>query len=442
MNQIVKIGVYFSQSEFVLKCKDTVKQFYYCFNSLDSVSLTFIIFPENEAGRQQGLYTDVIKDVIDEDFFFLKTLPDLNISIFHEGSQVFRELNVILNSDTYKQADVLNQNNIPVIQPFCQAILDFVFSITHHKEDFFIGQSSTNSPDFLDLSEETKQVDEYWGGGMPHKSVNDIYFSKDHAGLGCTFPEYIAKLGSQLPSVDRAVSLGCGSGKFERDILKAGLRPNTFEAFDVSSNSVNKARKLAAEGSFNCLNYFVRDINYFNLTQNSYDLVLANDNLHHFHNLERVFWEVSRGLKTHGLFIIYDWFGASRMQFSDKQISYIDTVVKIIPEKFRVHVHEGTRYLKNEYLSPMLEAMIQVDYTEGIRSSEIAGLLNDNFNIIERFNCGGSILPHAFLLIENNFKPDNPQHVEIVEKLIEYEQSVIKSGELESDYRIYVCTKK
>ncbi|MBF0429811.1 MAG: class I SAM-dependent methyltransferase [Fibrobacteria bacterium] len=440
MNTKITLGIYFTYNEFFEKYEAITKIYYSSFSNLDPVSLTFFLMTENENEKSLTIYGDAINQVIHKDFFFLKTLPDIGVTVFSDLNN--SQVDGVINSNTYRQNEIFQQSKAPLMEPNSQALLNFVFDKTSHVEDFFAEDFGETNIDSHEISQETKQVDVYWGELQSNKSVNDIYFAYDHNKLGCTLPEYIFEISKLLPSVDNIVSLGCGKGKFERDVLKQGLSPKVFEAFDVSNKRVEEASRLASESGYDCLKYFVRDINYINLPSNHYDMVLANDNLHHFHNFERVFWEVSRSLKEKGVFVIYDWFGASRMQFSDKQIALIDQFVKLIPKEFRIHEHDGMQYLKNSFARPKLEAMINVDYTEGIRSGEIAGLLADHFEIMEKRDCGGSILPHVFLLIENNFKPDNLQHVGLVHKLIKLEEEVLESGEIESDYRIYICKKK
>ena len=81
-----------------------------------------------------------------------------------------------------------------------------------------------------------------------------------------------------------------------------------------------------------------------------------------------------------------------------------------------------------------------IDPTEGIRSSEIIPVMQEYFKIIERKDFGGSILHLLLNDIAGNFT--DPGHKELIVELIKFEEDLIKSGKLQSDFAYWVATRR
>ena len=78
-------------------------------------------------------------------------------------------------------------------------------------------------------------------------------------------------LHGQLP-LERALTLGCGTGELERGLAEYGFC-RRHDAFDIADVSVRKAREAAARAGLSHIAYDVRDINEIELPAATYDCV-------------------------------------------------------------------------------------------------------------------------------------------------------------------------
>lgn len=101
---------------------------------------------------------------------------------------------------------------------------------------------------------------------------------------------------------------------------------------------IQTAREAACEAGLNHIQYHVMDIDQIELKRNHYDVVIAEMSSHHFLNLEQLFSKIQDTLKSDGMFIINEFIGPSKIQWSDKQLGIINALLKIIPKDFRKYV--------------------------------------------------------------------------------------------------------
>jgi len=118
-----------------------------------------------------------------------------------------------------------------------------------------------------------------------------------------TFP------GLHLP---RALSIGCGTGALERDLLSRGICENMV-AFDGSPVSIDVARADAQRaGLSDRVTYNISDFNEPRLSAKAYDAVFFHQSAHHVAKLERVLRAVLRALKPGGMLYLDEFVGPSR----------------------------------------------------------------------------------------------------------------------------------
>ena len=98
---------------------------------------------------------------------------------------------------------------------------------------------------------------------------------------------------------EHGLTLGCGAGRCERDLISRGVC-RSFHGIDVSEKAIATAREIAKEQSLP-LTYEVADLNFVELPERTFDLVVAQTCLHHILFLERVAEQVWRSLKSQWL---------------------------------------------------------------------------------------------------------------------------------------------
>lgn len=185
----------------------------------------------------------------------------------------------------------------------------------------------------------------------------------------------------------RALSIGCGTGPFERDIIRKNL-VERVDAFDGSTNSLRLARDWArGEGMLNRIRYFAADFNDPFLPPQTYDIVFIHQALHHVAKLERLLRAVMGALKPGGLLYLDEYIGPSRHDWNDRLMKAHRTFFDSLPGDAK--------------RAAMLPLPIQADDpSEAIRSSEIMRQLSIGFDVREFRGYGGNLLSVLYPVVD------------------------------------------
>ena len=133
----------------------------------------------------------------------------------------------------------------------------------------------------------------------------------------------------------KGITLGCGAGRLERALLKGGIC-QSFHGIDISEKAIAEARETAKRAGLP-ITYEVGDLNFLQLPQKEFDLVVAQTSLHHVLFLERVAEQTWRTLKNGGYLWIHDFIGETQGQYDPKRLSIINEVLSLLPDKFRIN---------------------------------------------------------------------------------------------------------
>lgn len=234
----------------------------------------------------------------------------------------------------------------------------------------------------------------------------------------------------------KALSLCSGDGAFERLLIEHGVF-NHITGIDVADERVRIAnrqhRDLTEKLCFN-----TGDVNTGNFGYQIYDVVFAKAALHHIENLEMLFKGIKHCLRSNGYLVTIDFFGPTRFQWPDKQLEYAKQMLARIPPELRTKP-DGT--LIDSISRPTIDQMIAMDPSEAVRSEDIIDFISNYFETIKIFDIGGTLLNLVFTQeIINNFRPDNPQHVEILSRAYFWEQELILSNEISSDFKFIIAS--
>lgn len=171
----------------------------------------------------------------------------------------------------------------------------------------------------------------------------------------------------------RGLSLACGAGFLERELVACGYC-DSFVGVDVSSAVLDEARRDAAGLA---IEYREGDLNSLELGSEEFDLVIAQNCLHHVLKLEFLAEEIRRCLKPGGVLWIDDFIGETQFQWDDRRLRIANDILAVLPERYRrLRLHdfileEVRRPPPGELASPF----------EAIRSSEIVPIFSRHFEI-------------------------------------------------------------
>lgn len=211
----------------------------------------------------------------------------------------------------------------------------------------------------------------------------------------------------QFPS---ALSVGCGTGGLERDILRRGISERV-DAFDASDESLAVARReAAAEGMSERIRYYTADFERVTLPRRTYDIVLFHQSLHHVSRMERLLRQVIRSLKPGGLLYLDEYVGPSRTYWDRETIGWYDALYQLVPREMRWW--------------DIFQLPVQWDdLSEAVRSGEIESRLRIGFDIEHFRGCGGNVLA----VLYPGLAPGTVSE-EVERQLIAAEQRLLASG--------------
>lgn len=235
------------------------------------------------------------------------------------------------------------------------------------------------------------------------------------------------------------LSLGCGAGT--RELHWAGLgRFSRIDAYDVSAPQIEQARRNAREqGLDTVLNFQVGSVYDQPVPEEAYDVVLVEHALHHFTPLREVLTRIERALKPTGLFVVNEFVGPTRFQWTARQVEAVDAVLTLLPKRLRRRV--GTAAHKARNSAPSILRMIMSDPSEAVESAEIRPLLREMFDVIDVREYGGTILSLALSEIAQNFMEGDEESMKALEMSFDAEDVLLTSGELSSDFALIVCRR-
>jgi ubiquinone/menaquinone biosynthesis C-methylase UbiE len=237
-----------------------------------------------------------------------------------------------------------------------------------------------------------------------------------------------------------ALSLGCGTG--EREIGWAALgRFASIDAYDLSSPRIEDAnRRTQRTGYANCLHYHVGDVYTIEMRENQYDVILAEQSLHHFSPLRDVLTRVNGFLKEGGCFVVNEFAGPTRFQWTEMQMEVVNGLLSVLPARYlTLWDSEAT---KPPVLRPSRLSMMLRDPSEAVESSRILPMLHEIFQVLEIREYGGTILQLLFNGIAHNFLADDEETQRWLAVCFEVEDLLLAAGEIKSDFIVAVCTKR
>jgi ubiquinone/menaquinone biosynthesis C-methylase UbiE len=236
-----------------------------------------------------------------------------------------------------------------------------------------------------------------------------------------------------------ALSLCCGTGTREIDWARLANFQH-MDAYDLSESRIMSAIAHAKhEGLNEIINYRACDIFQIEIPENVYDVVFAESSLHHLSPLNEILIKVNRCLKPGGFFIVNEFVGPTRFQWTDRQLQVIDGILSILPNRYKTFWNSTA--IKQKVIKPSRLRMILNDPSEAVESSNIVSLVYKIFDVVEVKEYGGTILHMLLSGIAHNFLSEDDETSGYLKLCFDVEDLLLATQQIESDYMIAVCKK-
>jgi len=230
------------------------------------------------------------------------------------------------------------------------------------------------------------------------------------------------------------LSLGCGTGALERKLAGIGAF-TTCHGIDLAPAAIDAARGEAARAGIAGLRYDVRNLERDGPPGGRHDVAWFNGSLHHIERLEPVLDGVRDALAPDGWLFVNEYVGADRFAFPAHQREAMGAAFALLPARLRRSCHDVDRgRLVEEVPMPDPAEVMAVDPSEAVRSSAILAAIESRFEIVERNDCGGTLLQFLLAGIAGNFRDDSEDDRRYLEMLFAIEDALIDAGELQSDF--------
>jgi SAM-dependent methyltransferase len=297
----------------------------------------------------------------------------------------------------------------------------------------------------MTISEPSSKVSELWSSQFDKMRADASYWDNNSI-----VREHIYRLitGSQshwLPwlfneyfklaaNFDRVLSIGCGDGAHELEILRTG-KVKFLQAFDLSEGAVQTARKRLQDAGIPSSSYCIDVADANNLTEHfgKFDLILCIASAHHISNLEGLFGFVRKSLNQRAPFILLEFIGPTRFQWTDRQLDLINRILDVLDPV----------YVKRQGLlvgRPTEEEMIAYDPSEAVRSSDIMAVVSRYFEIECRRDYNGAIIHQLFPHLNAIFSDKKDSGFDsIIRLILLFEDVITKLGYLSPDFTLLVC---
>ena len=247
----------------------------------------------------------------------------------------------------------------------------------------------------------------------------------------------IDSLTSNLSRKIYGISIGCGNGDSEIEILKRVKNKHLLEfvGIDINPTMVDRGKKLAKENNLDCLDFQVGDFNYLKLDR-KYDFFFANHSLHHVVELENLFDTIAEHSTDEMVFMINDMVGRNGHVLWDGSKKVVDHIWNQLNPKYKFNAYT------KQYDREVMNHDCSVEGFEGIRAEDILPelLKRFDFDVYLPF----SLIVNRFIdrVYGHNFDLGNEVDLKIIHAIIDLDHKLLTDRALSATQALFKLKKK
>lgn len=276
----------------------------------------------------------------------------------------------------------------------------------------------------------------YWS----NKYLLPKFQSLGISGVTEFFLEYVQQACYLIPEgTVQVASLGAGNCDTEVEMAQKLLSLNianfVIDCVDINPYMLQRGRDLAHKkkvGEY--LRFLQSDIQDWSVS-GQYDVVMANQSLHHFQELEVLFGKTLLALKGNGVFVISDVIGRNGHMRWPEALEYINEIWSRMPDRYKYN------HLLKRFEGKYENWDCSVDGFEGIRAQDILPLLVKSFNF-EVFLAYGNLtdifIDRAF---GHNFDVNSEEDKQFIDEVSELDEKLIEDGQIKPTHLMAVMRK-
>jgi SAM-dependent methyltransferase len=234
----------------------------------------------------------------------------------------------------------------------------------------------------------------------------------------------------------RVVSLGAGNCDAEvriaQMLVERGISAFTIEALDINPAMLERGMALATgAGVADQVRPLRGDFNRWK-PEGRYDVVMANQALHHVLELEHLFDRIRESLHADGVFITSDMIGRNGHMRWPEALERVHAFWRELPQSHRYN-HQLQRH------EPLYENWdCAQEGFEGVRAQDILPLLIERFSFDTFIAWGNLIDVFIDRGFGHNFDARNPADQVIIDRIHERDHADLMAGHIKPTHMIAV----
>jgi SAM-dependent methyltransferase len=243
------------------------------------------------------------------------------------------------------------------------------------------------------------------------------------------------------PSPVTVVSVGAGNCDLEIEIAEqlaaAGLDNGRIDCIEINGNMIDRARaRLEDSPAAARVEFMQEDFNRWRPPSGSYDIIMANQSLHHVLELEHLFDSIRRGLKEDGLFLTSDMIGRNGHQRWPEALAMVEGFWRELPDAYRYNqlmLRQEDRYINHDCSTAGFE---------GIRAQDILPLLIERFHFETFIPYGNIIFTFIDRPFGHNFDAAAEWDRDFIDRVHAADEAAMLEGSIKPTSMIAVLTLK
>lgn len=211
--------------------------------------------------------------------------------------------------------------------------------------------------------------------------------------------------------VERTLIVGCGNGFLERALVRhEGI--GTILATDSDPKAIEAANRQARRLGLVAISYAVLDPEREGLPEGPWNVIFANDVLHHVSNLETILSAARDALAPGARFVFSEYTGPARFQHAEERMEIVQRYFRLLPDRIRTDPDTGRLLWRRERVDA--ERLARDNPAEAAASGAILPLARRLFAAEAELSGAEGLLHPLLSGLARNFRPDDERLLEVL----------------------------